>query len=192
MRKLKLQVQMTVDGFIGGPNGEMNFGVWDWDDALKQYVTDLLDPVDCIVLGRRLAEGFIPHWAAVAADPAHPEQSAGRKFTDTPKIVFSTTLEKSLWENTTLATGDLVDEINALKAQPGQDIIAYGGAAFVASLVKHNLIDDYHFFVNPAALGKGLSIFSALEGMLALTLVKATPFDCGIVVLHYAPRGHGG
>lgn len=191
MRKLKLQVQMTVDGFIGGPNGEMGFGVWDWDDALRQYVTDLTEPVDCIVLGRRLAEGFIPHWAGVAADPTHPEQSAGRKFTDTPKVVFSTTLEKSLWENTTLATGGLVDAINALKAQPGQDIIAYGGAAFVASLVKHNLIDDYHFFVNPAAIGKGLSIFSALEGMLALTLVKATPFACGIVVLHYAPRGHG-
>jgi dihydrofolate reductase len=192
MRKLKLQVQMTVDGFIGGPNGEMNFGVWDWDDALKQYVTALIEPVDCIVLGRRLAEGFIPHWAAVAADPTHPEHSAGRKFTDTPKIVFSKTLEKSGWEHTVLATGDLVDEIDALKAQPGQDIIAYGGAAFVAALVKHNLIDDYHLFVNPAAIGKGLSIFSALEGMRALTLIKATPFDCGIVVLHYAPRGNGG
>ena len=189
MRKLKLQVQMTVDGFIGGPNGEMDFGVWDWDDALKQHVTELLAPVDCIVLGRHLAEGFIPHWAAVAADATHPEHLAGHKFTDTPKVVFSRTLAKSVWDNTTLASGDLVEEITALKAQPGQDIIAYGGAAFVASLVRHNLIDDYHLFVNPAAIGKGLSIFSALEGKQALTLVKATPFDCGIVVLHYAPRG---
>lgn len=192
MRKLKLQVQMTVDGFIAGPNGEMDFGVWDWDDALKQYVTDLTDPVDCIVLGRHLAEGFIPYWASVAADPAHPEHSAGRKFTDTPKVVFSSTLDKSAWENTVLATGDLVDEINALKAQPGQDIIAYGGAAFVASLVKHNLIDDYHLFVNPAAIGDGMSIFSALESPRALTLVKATPFECGIVVLHYAPQRNDG
>jgi dihydrofolate reductase len=192
MRKLKLQVQMTVDGFIAGPNGEMDFGVWDWDDALKQYVTDLTEPVDCIVLGRHLAEGFIPHWAAVAADATHPEHSAGRKFTDTPKVVFSSTLEKPVWENTALATGDLVAEINALKAQPGRDIIVYGGASFVASLVKHNLIDEYHLFVNPAAIGQGKSIFSELQGRLTLTLVKATPFACGIVVLHYAPQGSDG
>lgn len=192
MRKLKLQVQMTVDGFIAGPNGEMDFGVWDWDDALKQYVTDLTDPVDCIVLGRHLAEGFIPYWASVAADPTHAEYAAGQKFTDTPKVVFSSTLDKSAWENTALATGDLVAEINALKAQPGRDIIVYGGASFVASLVKHNLIDEYHLFVNPAAIGQGKSIFSELQGRLTLTLVKATPFACGIVVLHYAPQGSDG
>ena len=57
MRKLKLQVQMTVDGYIAGPNGEMDWMVWDWDEALKQYVTELTEPVDCIVLGRRLAQG---------------------------------------------------------------------------------------------------------------------------------------
>lgn len=188
MRRLKLQVQMTVDGFIAGPNGEMDFGVWDWDDALKQYVTDLTEPVDCIVLGRHLAEGFIPYWASVAADPTHAEHSAGRKFTDTPKVVFSSTLKKSIWDNTVLATGDLVDEINALKAQPGQDIIAYGGAAFVASLIKHGLIDECHLFVNPASIGKGMSIFSELEGKQALTLVKATSFECGIVVLNYAAQ----
>ena len=188
MRKLKLQVQMTVDGFIAGPNGEMDFGVWDWDDALKQYVTDLTEPVNCIVLGRKLAAGFIPHWAGVAADPAHPEHTAGMKFTDTPKVVFTKTLDQSAWANTVLATGDLVDEITALKAQPGQDIIAYGGATFVASLIRHGLIDEYHLFVNPAAIGRGLAIFSELDGKQELTLVDATPFDCGIVVLHYALR----
>ena len=188
MRKLKLQVQMTVDGFIAGPNGEMDFGVWDWDDALKQYVTDLTEPIDCIVLGRKLAAGFIPHWAGVAADPAHPEHTAGIIFTDTPKVVFTKTLDQSAWANTVLATGDLVDEITALKAQPGQDIIAYGGATFVASLIRHGLIDEYHLFVNPAAIGRGLAIFSELDGKQELTLVDATPFACGIVVLHYALR----
>ncbi len=82
MRKLKLQVQMTVDGYIAGPNGELDFMLWDWDEALKQSVTELTEPVDCIVLGRKLAEGFIPHWAGVAANPEHPEFTAGRKFTE--------------------------------------------------------------------------------------------------------------
>lgn len=188
MRKLKLQVQMSVDGFIAGANGEMDFAVWEWDDALKQYVTDLTAPVDCIVLGRKLAEGFIPYWAAVAADPANPEQQDGERFTATAKVVFSRTLAEAPWPNTALATGDLATEINRLKAQPGGDIIAYGGSAFVASLIRHRLIDEYHLFVNPAAIGRGLAIFGELERKQALTLVKATPFACGIVCLHYIPQ----
>lgn len=188
MRKLKLQVQMSLDGFICGPNGEMDFVVWDWDEALKDYVTELTAPVDCIVLGRKLAEGFIPHWAGVAADPSHPEHSAGIKFSDTPKVVFSQTLQKSAWANTVLAKSDLSDEINHLKKQPGKDIIAYGGATFVADLVRHNLIDEYHLFINPAAIGSGRSIFSTLERQQNLTLVKATVFACGIVVLKYEPN----
>lgn len=133
MRKLKLQVQMTVDGYIAGPNGEMDFMAWNWDDALKQYVDDLTEPVDCIVLGRKLAEGFIPYWAAVAANPDDAEFTAGKKYTDTPKVVFTRTLDRSEWDNTILARGDLVDEITRLKNQPGADIIAYGGATFVSA-----------------------------------------------------------
>ncbi len=151
MRKLKLQVQMSVDGYIAGLNGEMDFMVWNWDAALNQYVTALTEPVDCIVLGRKLAEGFIPHWAGVAADPDSPEHSAGIKFTGTPKVVFTKTLARSGWDNTVLAKGNLVDEIADLKKRDGRDIIAYGGATFVSALIQHGLIDEYHLFVNPAA-----------------------------------------
>lgn len=189
MRKLKLQVQVTVDGYMAGPNGEMNFVARAWDDALKQLVTDLTEPVDCIVLGRKLAEGFIPHWAAVAANPDNPEAAAGRKFTDTPKVVFSRTLDASPWENTVVAKRDLASEIRHLKEQDGGDIIAYGGATFVAALVREGLIDEFHLFINPAAIGSGKSIFGALERKQDLKLVNATAFDCGIVVLHYAPAG---
>lgn len=185
MRKLKLQVQMTVDGYIAGPNGEMDWMSFNWDDELKDYVTALTEPVDCIVLGRKLAEGFIPHWACVAADPDHPEFTAGKKFTDTPKVVFSKTLAQSVWNNTTLAKGDLTDKITRLKKQTGQDIIAYGGATFVSVLIQEGLIDAFHLFINPAAIGKGMPIFKGLDSKQSLHLVKATAFDCGIVVLHY-------
>lgn len=185
MRKLKLQVQMTIDGYIGGVNGEMDWMVFNWDDKLNQYVTDLTKPVDTIVLGRGLAEGFIPHWANVAADPDNPEVEAGKLFTDLPKVVFTKTLEESPWDNTVLAKGDLVEEITKLKQQAGGDIIAYGGATFVSALIKHGFIDEFHLFINPVAIGQGMSIFKELNGKQALKLVKATPFDCGIVVLHY-------
>lgn len=187
MRKLKLQVQMSINGYICGPNDELDFMVWDWDDELKQYVSMLTEPVDCIVMGRKLAEGFIPHWANVAANPNHPEFTDGQKFTNTPKVVFTKTLTRSAWDNTVLAKGDLVAEIAQLKSQPGKDIIAYGGATFVSALIKHNLIDEYHLFINPAAIGNGRSIFAALGQQLNLTLVKAMAFTSGIVVLNYVP-----
>ena len=185
MRKLKLQVQMTVDGYIAGSNGEMDWITFNWDDKLKNYVTELTEPVDCIVLGRKLAQGFISHWASVAANPDHAEYMAGVKFTDTPKVVFSKTLDESEWDNTVLAKGGLVDEITKLKNQGGKDIIAYGGATFVSHLIKHGLIDEFHLFVNPAAIGNGMVIFQELDSKQNLTLIKSTSFDCGIVVLNY-------
>lgn len=188
MRKLKLQVQMTVDGYIAGPNGEMDFMVWNWDDALKQYVETITAPVDCIVLGRKLAEGFIPHWAGVAANPDDEDFTAGKKFTDTHKVVFTKTLNQSEWNNTVLAKGELADEITQLKNQEGNDIIAYGGATFVSALIRHQLIDEFHLFINPVAIGDGMPIFKELDSKQDLALVKSTSFECGIVVLNYKPK----
>lgn len=185
MRKVMLQVQMTVDGYIAGPDGEMDWMVWDWDNKLKQYVADLTEPVDCIILGRKLAEGFIPHWANVASDPDHPEFEDGKKFTETRKVVFSKTLDKSEWENTFLASGNLVDEINSLKNQDGGDIIAYGGADFVSSLIKHDLVDEYNLFINPVALGSGKAIFKELDSKKDLVLNESIGFPSGIVVIKY-------
>ncbi len=188
MRTLKLQVQMTVDGYIAGSNGEMDFMVWNWDDELKQYVQEITDPVDCIILGRKLAEGFIPYWAGVAANPDEPEFTAGKKFADTHKVVFTQTLDTSEWDNTVLAKGDLVDEITQLKKQDGKDMIVYGGATFVSALIKQGLIDEFHLFVNPTAIGNGMPIFKELDSKQDLKLVEATSFDCGIVVLNYKPK----
>jgi len=182
MRKLKLQAQMSVDGYIAGTNGEMDWMVWDWDAALKKYVAEITEPVDCIVLGRKLAQGFIPHWAS------HPEEAGADKFNSAKKVVFTKTLDQSEWDTTVLAKGDLVDEITQLKKQDGQDIIAYGGATFVSALIQQGLIDEFHLFINPTALGNGMTIFKELDRKQNLTLIKSTSFDCGIVVLHYEPK----
>lgn len=188
MRKLKLQVQVTVDGYMAGPNGEMDWVAVSWTEDLNKYVQELTDSADTIVLGRKLAEGFIPYWAGVAADPANPEVASGKQFTDTPKVVFTKTLDKSEWGNTVLAKGDLVDEITTLKKQDGKDLIVYGGATFVSALLKHGLVDELHLFINPAAIGKGKTIFKEVDGKQNLRLVKAIAFDCGIVVLNYEPK----
>lgn len=185
MRKLKLQMQLSVDGFVAGPNGEMDFMVWNWDDALRNYVSNITNPVDCIIMGRNLAQGFIPYWAKVAENPEDPQFVFGKKMNDTPKVVFSKTLEKSEWNNTDLAKGAIPEEVKQLKKREGGDIIAYGGANFVSSLISNNLIDDYYLFVNPAAIGKGMAIFRDRSN---LKLVASKGFDCGIVLLHYEPQ----
>lgn len=188
MRKLKLQMQMTVDGFVTGPNGGQDWMQWDWDPELERYVEEITEPVGMIVLGRKLAEGFIPYWADVAEDPDNPEHELGKMFTKLPKVVFSQTLDESKWDNTTLAKGNLVDEITKLKKQDGGDIIAYGGTNFVSNLIKEKLIDEFHLFVNPTAIGNGMTIFNSLDSKQHLSLIQSTSFDCGIVVLHYEPK----
>ena len=116
---------------MAGLNGEMDWMVWDWDNELIKYVEEITEPVDCIVLGKNLAQGFIPHWSKIAEDTSHPEYAGGRKYTDTHKVVFTKTLERAEWKNTELAKGNIVQEISNLKKKDGKDIIAYGGGKFV-------------------------------------------------------------
>jgi len=187
MRKLKLQMQLTIDGFVAGPNGELDWMDFDWDNTLKDYVTELTDSVDTIVMGRKLAEGFIPYWKNVTSNPADIQYDFGKKMTDKPKIVFTRTLETSEWDNTKLGKGDLAEEITKLKNQPGKDIIVYGGATFVSDLIKHNLVDEYHLFINPVVIGNGMTIFKDLP-MKKMELVKTITGSNGIVVLFYKPK----
>lgn len=185
MRKLKLQMQVTPNGLACGPNGEMDHLSWNWGDDIKDFITNLTDTVDCIIMGSNLAQGFIPHWGGVASNPEDPEYQFGKLMTDTPKVVFSKTMKSSDWPNTTLANGELSEEISQLKNQSGKDIIVYGGASFVSSLINENLIDDYYLFVNPTAIGQGKGIFNTLNEKLPLKLAEAKAFDCGIALLHY-------
>ena len=177
-------MQMSIDGFVAGPNGEMDWMTWDWDQGLKDYVAALHERVDTILLGRVLAQGFINHWSALATNPETTDDFS-RKMHESLKIVFTQTLDSNEWTNTSLEHGDLVSSVHAVKQQPGGDIIAYGGGNFVSNLIKNDLIDDYYLFVNPAAIGKGMPIFQGLERVHRLELVEARGFECGITAMHY-------
>ncbi|HEU4948426.1 MAG TPA: dihydrofolate reductase family protein [Kribbella sp.] len=185
MRKFMLQVQTTVDGYMAGPNGEMDWLTFPWTDDIGAYITALTESVDCIVLGRKLAEGFIPAWAA---GPEGEPQSAIDKMNDTPKVVISNTLTESPWENAVVAGGDLAEAVNKLKAQPGGDMITYGGGTLVSALIAKGLIDDLHLFVNPTAIGAGMPVFANTGANQQFRLVAAQPFDCGITALHLEPK----
>lgn len=183
MRTFKLQVQTTLDGYMAGPNGEMDWMTFPWTDDLGAYVTALSEPVDTIVMGRRLAEGFIPHWAS---RPAGEPAAAVDKMNGARKVVASRTLSASPWENAVVA-GDLADAVRRLKGEPGGDLIAYGGGTLVRSLIAEGLLDELHLFVNPTAVGAGMPVFPSLADRQRYRLVAARPFACGITALHLEP-----
>jgi dihydrofolate reductase len=187
MRKLKLHVAMSIDGCITGPNNEMDWMNLNWDEKLREYEDKLHQPVDTILLGRKMTNEFIATWSDFAKKPDDSWYAFAKKMIETPKIVFTKTLHKSEWPNTEIATGDLKDEITKLKSQDdgGGDIIVYGGASFDSSLIKENLIDEYYLFINPVAIGNGKTIFKDLKDIRNLTLIESIKFDSGIVLLHY-------
>jgi len=181
MRKLKIQVQTTVDGYMAGPNSEMDWMRFPWTDDLSNYIDALTNPVDTIVLGRKLAEGFIPAWQA---RPEHEDDASIDFMNNTPKVVVSRSLTESPWDNATLVA-DLA-AITELKNQDGGDLIAYGGSELVSALIAEGLADDIYLFVNPTAIGTGLPVFPAKT--VPLDLAEAVPFGCGITALHYVPK----
>jgi dihydrofolate reductase len=194
MRKLKLQVFMSVDGYIAGLDSEEPDDsatpekppTSETDEKMEQYINSTLDTSDTILLGRKMTDEFVTYWENVVNNqPESPEFQLARKLVDTPKVVFSKTLKKSSWNNTTLATGDLVDEINKLKNKNGKDMIVYGGGGFVSSLIKEGLIDEFHLFINPNALGQGMPIFNRLTKKQNLTLKSATAFSNGVALIFY-------
>jgi dihydrofolate reductase len=189
MRKIKLQMQVSIDGFNStGPDDEMKWITWDLDEVQKQYTIDLLDTSDTIIMGRKLAENFFPAWEARVKQTDHPMNDYAVRIVNARKVVFTNSLDKSIWERTELAKGNLIEEINKLKKQSGKDIIVYGGSSFVASLINEKLIDEFHLFINPIALGKGVATFGKLRNWQLLKLINSTICKNGIVINSYLTK----
>ncbi|CAL1517388.1 dihydrofolate reductase family protein [Chitinophaga sp. MM2321] len=186
MRKVKLQMQMTINGYVAQPNGKSDWMTWNPDDELTSFMSSLLDTSDILLLGRKTAEGIIKYWEDTSIEnPTHP---FAKKIADIPKVVFTKTLGKSTWNNTNLAKGNLVEEIARFKKQDGKDILVFGGASFVSSLINEGLIDEYHFIVNPTAISNGMTIFNSLDRVLKFNPTQAKLYPGGKIVLSYEPK----
>lgn len=186
MRKLKLQMQMSLDGFVAGPNGEEDWVVRGSDPKLWQLINELADTSDTLLLGRKMSEAFIPHFESFTSD--NPRYTFAQKMVNLKKYVFSRTLQSPFGQNTQIVKGELADEITKLKSQKGKDMLVYGGASFVSSLVAGGHIDDFYIFINPVLINKGMRIFDKLTERQSLELVSATAYDGGVTVLHYKQK----
>jgi dihydrofolate reductase len=184
VRTLKLQVQTSLDGYMAGPNNEMDWISTTWSEDVGPYINGIMESVDTIVLGRNLAEGFIPAWES---RPEGEPEEAIDWMNNTPKVVISNTLSTSPWPNATLAKGNLVDIVSELKAGNGGDLITYGGATLAASLIEAGLVDDVHLIVNPTAIGNGKPVYGHPDIYRQFEVARVTPFSCGMFAIHLQP-----
>lgn len=189
MRKVIVTMWITLDGFIAGPNNEM-----DWvmvDEAMGKYEDDLISAADTLLLGRVTYQSFAGAWPYVPENPSasEGEKEYARKLNAMRKIVFSGTLEKTEWNNSALAKEIVPEEIEKIKQEPGKDIVIYGSASIIQALTNLGLIDEYQILVHPVVLGSGKPLFTNIQDRQNLKLVQTRTFPSGVVGLYYQPAG---
>ena len=184
MKKVIASPFVTLDGFMAGPQGELDWNEPYYDEEMGSYIRQQFEDVDTIFLGRVTYQLFAGYWPTqgVKDDPVFAE-----KMNSMPKIVFSRTLSHVEWSNSRLVKENIPEEIARLKAQPGKDIVIDGSAGLIHSLTNLGLIDEYRLRVHPLVLGNGLPLFKDVKEKINLKLVKAQPFRSGVVILHYQP-----
>lgn len=181
MTRLILQMGISIDGFVAASGGSQPWLGEPEDDAAKQWKLETVQGADAHLMGRVTYLDMAAAWPESDSEYAAP-------MNDIPKVVFSKTLREAAWPETRIASGDLVREIESIKARPGGYVIAYGGAGFARALISNGLVDEYRLNVQPAALGAGMPIFAELPAPVSLELVEARAFGGGNVAHVYVPR----
>jgi len=188
VRRLIVSNFISLDGFVAGPKGELD---WFTEDAFDegsetlQFMIDSVSSVGAILMGRLTYQEFVRYW------PTAPDHPITRFMNSLPKVVFSRTLKRvdwGKWGNIRLAKGNVGAEVRGLKRQRGKDIVIYGSASLVSELTRLRLVDEYRIILIPVILGRGTPEFTGIHGWKKLKLLKAKPFKTGAVLLYYAPR----
>ncbi len=189
-RKLILSMQITLDGYVAGPNDEADWLIIS-DDAWTDLNEDL-ETADTYLLGRKMYPGYSEYWQSVLRNPkSDPNELAfARRADKTQHIVFTKGDFKPDWKNTRVAH-DLPAEVARLKKENGKNMIAWGGANFATSLIKLGLVDEYRFALNPTILTKGKALFNNLEQRKKLVLIDSKPLKSGLVILTYSAEAGG-
>jgi dihydrofolate reductase len=185
MRKVIVTEFVSLDGIMEDPGGaeSYKYGGWSMPYDTGMYKFDELFASDAQLLGRVTYQGFSKAWPTMEGTGEF-----GERMNSMPKYVVSTTLKESelKWNNSHLIKGNLVGEVSRLKQQPGQDILVAGSARLVQSLVKQDLVDEYHLLVYPLVLGSGKRLFADVD-KATLKLIEAKPLDSGVVLFIYQP-----
>lgn len=188
MRKIIVFENVTVDGFMAGPNGELDWAIH--DDEVTRNSQEGQASIDLFLFGRvtyDMMAGFWPTPAGQAANPVFADV-----LNNAPKIVFSTTLKRADWQKTEVIRELDKDQLLALKQSPGKNMMIFGSGTIVNQLAGPGLIDEYQLMVNPVILGQGKPLFQAGPDKIDLKLVNTKTFNNGIVLLQYQPATNRG
>ena len=193
MRKLSVFNQVSLDGYFRTKEGSVEWahraqGQGD-DPEFKQFISGNASGGGALLFGRKTYEMMVAFWPTPAAAEQFPEVAKGMNAA--PKIVFSKTLKKAAWNNTTVISGDLVSEVRKLKEASGAPMTILGSGSIVAPLARAGLIDQYQLLVFPLVLGEGVSMFAGVGTGVGLTLQSTRAFRNGIVLLVYEPARGG-
>lgn len=180
MRKVALQMGVTLDGYVAGPGGYGDWGLQEEDPDVGAWKMPYVREAGAHIMGRVTYQEMAAYWPTSTGEYAAP-MNAGSK------VVFSKSLPTAEWAGTRIARGDLAAEIAALKNEPGGEIIAHGGAAFVQALSRLGLIDEYRLIIHPVAIGNGLPLFKDLPQPLRVDLVEDRTFPDGTAIHVYRP-----
>jgi dihydrofolate reductase len=187
MRKLVVTENITLDGVIDASGGWFSPGDSDPDVDQSDVVEALREQreaADAFLVGRVTFEQMRGYWPLQADDTT----GIAEYLDNVTKYVVSRTLDDPRWQNTTILDGAVIDEIERLKSQPGEDIVATGSITLVRALVDAGLVDEFRLFVYPVVLGKGRQLFTGTTRVARLRLAEARAFRSGVVLLTYRPR----
>ena len=185
MRNLIFFMHTSLDGFVAGPNGEMN-----WikvDDEMFDFVATMTDQADAALYGRVTYEMMQSYWPTAGEKPNATKHDIEHStwYNKVSKIVLSRTITDSGLHNTKVISDQLSDNINKIKQQHGKNILIFGSPGASQSLLNQDLIDEFWLFVNPIILGQGMPLFKNITRTTKLKLVESKTFACGVIGLHY-------
>lgn len=175
----------SLDGFVGGPNGEM-----DWihvDEEIFDYVGGETDKADTALYGRVTYEMMEAYWPTAGDQPDASKHDIHHSqwYKNVRKVVLSKTLKQDSLKNTKIISDNIAEEIQQIKNEQGENIIMFGSPSAAHALMHLNIIDDYWLFINPVLLGNGIPLFKNIEQRVGLKLTDTKTFSSGVVMVHY-------
>jgi dihydrofolate reductase len=182
MRNVVLMMTASIDGYVAAPKGHA--GGMPETVELKRWKLDRIRRAGIHVMGRVTYLEMASYWPTSTDEYAAP-------MNEIPKVVFSRSLTEAAWPESSIASGDLAEEIDKLKRQPGGEVVVWGGAGFAQALSRERLIDEYAIVTQPVAYGGGERLFAGLPDALHLRLTATASFDTGAMLNIYRPRGWG-
>jgi dihydrofolate reductase len=188
MRTLTVFNSVTLDGYFTAANGDVSWAHAGSDEPeFSAFVVNNAEGGGMLLFGRITYEMMAGFWPTPMAAEHNPV--VAERMNSLPKLVFSRTLDRASWSNTTVLKGNLAAEIRKLKYEPGPNMAILGSGSIVAQLAQERLIDEYQVVVNPVVLGQGRTLFEGLKNMLGLKLTRSRAFNNGKTFLAYEPLG---